>query len=241
MSDPAGTGVPSRVHADRDVDGRVDRGAPPQHREPTWPAAGAVLTAIVLRLALPEGIVSGPRWLIPALEALLLIPLFIAVPHRSPDDERWVRPAGMALAGVVTIANAVALAGLVSQLLEHPEPGALPGGQVLVSAVVIWVTNIIIFALWYWELDGDGPGPRRGADPPLPEFLFPQLDNPRIAPPGWRPQFLDYLYLSITNTTAFSPTDTMPLTASAKALMSLQAFASMLLIGLVVARAINIL
>jgi hypothetical protein len=225
-------------------------GAPPSaapgggehpRKEPTWPAASAVAVAIALHLALPAQLTVRPDWLIPALEALLLLSLFIAVPHRSPDDARWVRPAGMTLIGIVTLTNILALQGLVAQLLQGPAPGALPGAKLLVSAVLIWLTNIVIFALWYWELDGDGPGARYGPDPPLPEFLFPQLDNPSIAPHGWRPQFADYLYVSITNTTAFSPTDTMPLTVVAKALMSLQAFSSMLIIGLVVARAVNVL
>jgi hypothetical protein len=220
---------------------RYERGPAHPQKEPTWPAALAVLAAIVLHLALPGSLTFGAGWLIPALEALLLVPLVIVVPHRGPGEGRWVRPAGLSLTGVVTLANALALEGLVTRLIGLPKPGVLTGQQLLVSALVIWLTNIIIFALWYWELDGQGPGARHGPNPPLPEFLFPQIDNKSVAPPGWRPRFADYLYVSITNTTAFSPTDTMPLTVTTKALMALQGFASMMIIGLVVARAVNVL
>jgi hypothetical protein len=228
MTDPAG--------------GRPDAGVavPQRRKEPTWPPAVAVLVALLLHLVLPGQLTLGPDWVIPALQALLLVPLWIAVPHRGPEDAGWVRPAGMTLIGLVTLANVLALQGLITGLLGVERDG-LPPKQLLASAVVIWLTNIIIFALWYWELDGGGPGARHSKDPPLPEFLFPQIDNPSIASPGWRPRFADYLYVSITNTTAFSPTDTMPLTIVAKSLMSLQAFTSMLIIGLVVARAVNVL
>ena len=221
---------------------RPEAGAavPRKSREPTWPPAVAVLVALVLHLALPAQLTIGPDWVIPALQALLLLLLLIAVRHRGPEEADWVRRASMALTGLVTLANVLALQGLIAGLLGVTRDG-LPPKQLLASAVVIWLTNIIVLALWYWELDGGGPGARHSKDPPLPEFLFPQIDNPSIAPPGWRPTFADYLYVSITNTTAFSPTDTMPLTIVAKSLMSLQAFASMLIIGLVVARAVNVL
>jgi hypothetical protein len=200
------------------------------------------VAAICLHVILPGQLTLGPNWLLPALEALVLVPLLIAVPHRHPDERAWIRPAAMTLNGIVTLANVLALQRLVVRLLDGPgATGGPPGRELLGSGVVIWFTNVLIFALWYWELDGGGPGARRSVERPLPEFLFPQIDNPRIAPPGWAPRFVDYLYVSITNTTAFSPTDTMPLTVTAKGLMALQAFTSMLILGLVVARAVNVL
>jgi hypothetical protein len=210
-------------------------------KEPSWPAASAVLVAICLHVILPGQLTLSPNWVLPALEALILVTLLVKVPRRHPDEWRWTRPAAMTLNGLVTLANAIALQRLVVHLLDGSAAGGLSGGDLLGSAVVIWFTNVLIFALWYWELDGGGPGARRGPDRPLPEFLFPQIDNPRVAPPGWAPRFVDYLYVSITNTTAFSPTDTMPLTVTAKGLMALQAFSSMLILGLVVARAVNVI
>lgn len=211
-------------------------------QEPYWPAACAVLVAMGLHLILPEPLTLGPAWLVPALEALVLVPLAVAVPHRHPDERRWARPAALSLNGLVSLANAMALQRLVVRLLAAPGTGdGTTGRELLLSALVIWFTNVLIFALWYWELDGGGPGARRGEARPLPEFLFPQLDNPSIAPPGWTPRFVDYLYVSVTNVTAFSPTDTMPLTHTAKVLMALQALVSMLIVGLVVARAVNVL
>jgi hypothetical protein len=109
------------------------------------------------------------------------------------------------------------------------------------SAIEIYLTNVIIFGLWYWELDGGGPAARLEARSPYRDFLFPQMNAPKTAPPGWRPTFLDYLYVSLTNATAFSPTDTLPLTRKVKALMGVQCLASLLIVALVAGRAVNIL
>jgi uncharacterized membrane protein len=106
---------------------------------------------------------------------------------------------------------------------------------------LIWLTNVLIFSLWYWQIDRGGPGRRAAAHDGPPDFLFPQMNDDRIQPPGWRPAFIDYLYTSLTNAIAFSPTDTMPLTAIVKSLMGLQSIVSLITIGLVVARAVNIL
>jgi hypothetical protein len=106
---------------------------------------------------------------------------------------------------------------------------------------LIWLANVLIFGLWYWEVDRGGPGRRASGDDALPDLQFPQMTDPRFAPAGCRPQFVDYLYVSFTNATAFSPTDTMPLTAIANGMMALQSLVSLLRIGLVVSRAVNIL
>jgi len=113
-------------------------------------------------------------------------------------------------------------------------------GPLLLDALNVWATNVIVFALWYWQLDSGGPQARRAATGP-PDFLFPQIATPEFAPPNWQPQFLDYLYLSFTNSTAFSPTDTMPLSRWAKMLMLVQSAVSLTLGLMVVARAVNIL
>ena len=109
------------------------------------------------------------------------------------------------------------------------------------TAIQIWLTNVIVFGLWYWELDRGGPGARCRENHREPDFLFPQMSTPAAAPPSWAPRFLDYLYVAFTNATAFSPTDTLPLTAWAKVLMAIQSLASLLTVALVAARAVNIL
>ena len=106
---------------------------------------------------------------------------------------------------------------------------------------MLWATNVLLFAVWYWEMDRGGPVARYLDRDVFPDFQFPQMENPKLAPPGWRPGFLDYLYTSLTNATAFSPTDTMPLTQTAKVVMGVQGVAALLTVGLVVARAVNIL
>jgi uncharacterized membrane protein len=143
----------------------------------------------------------------------------------------------LALIALTTVANVVSLAELIHALLY----GTKAGGRSLVYASVpIWLTNVIVFGLWYWELDRGGPSARQRTKHRRPDFLFPQMSTPGSAP-GWTPNFLDYLYTSFTNATAFSPTDTMPLTAWAKLLMMLQSLASLVTVAVVVSRAVNIL
>jgi uncharacterized membrane protein len=123
-------------------------------------------------------------------------------------------------------------------LLQH---NASNGRQLISSGALVWLTNVIIFGLWYWEIDRGGPGVRAAGHDEPPDFLYPQMTDDTVEPLDWRPQFVDYLYVSLTNATAFSPTDTMPLTPRAKAMMGLQSLVSLVTIGLVVARAVNIL
>lgn len=143
----------------------------------------------------------------------------------------------MALIALITVANVVSLTELIHALLYR----SVGGGRFLVYASVpIWLTNVIVFGLWYWELDRGGPAARQQSHHRQPDFLFPQMSTPGSAP-GWVPDFLDYLYTSFTNATAFSPTDTMPLTAWAKLLMMLQSLASLVTVAVVISRAVNIL
>jgi hypothetical protein len=195
--------------------------------------------ALVLDLGLPERLTIGPRWLLPAAEGLLLAGLVIASPRR-PDLAHATarRQVAMALIGLVSAVNLYSLVRLVHFLLLGHQAG---GHALIISGVVLWSTNVLLFGLWYWLLDRGGPMRRMLVPDALPDFLFPQMSEPRVAPAGWIPGLVDYLYVSFTNASAFSPTDTMPLTPIAKVLMTIQSLASLVTVGLVVARAVNIL
>jgi hypothetical protein len=138
----------------------------------------------------------------------------------------------------VTAANITSLALLTHHLLHKVVSN---GRGLIIAGALIWLTNVLIFGLWYWETDRGGPGLRAAGRDGPPDLLFPQMTDDRIGPAHWRPLLIDYLYVSLTNATAFSPTDTMPLTALAKSVMGVQALVSLVTIGLVVSRAVNIL
>ena len=211
---------------------------PPPEPEPFWPAQLAVLGAIALQLLLPERLSAGPRWLLPALEAMLLIGLSLATPRQLEHEHRARRRVALTITAVVSAANVYSLGALTHFLLHH---NVTKGRELITSGVLIWLTNFLIFALWYWELDRGGPGRRAAGHDGAPDFLFPQMADDRIEPLNWRPRFIDYAYVSLTNATAFSPTDTMPLTGTAKSVMGIQALVSLVTIGLIVSRAVNIL
>ncbi len=211
---------------------------PPPAAEPFWPAQATILAAIALQLALPERLTAGPRLLVPGLEAALLLGMFIATPNQLEHEHPRRRRVALGLTAFVTTANIYSLGALTHFLLHH---NVTQGRELITSGVLIWLTNFLIFALWYWEIDRGGPGRRAAGHDRAPDFLFPQMADDRIEPRNWRPRFIDYLYVSMTNATAFSPTDTMPLTATAKSIMGLQALVSLVTIGLIVSRAVNIL
>jgi uncharacterized membrane protein len=175
---------------------------------------------------------------IPVLEAALIIPLTITAPDRHPEEVALVRFASLLLIGLVNLANLTSLALLVHVVLAG---GLVTGRQLIFSGFQIWLTLVLAFALWYWELDRGGPTLRRFTDERPPDFLFPQMATPELRQPDWMPGFMDYLYVSFTNATAFSPTDTMPLTARAKALMLTEALASIITVVMVAGRAVNTL
>jgi uncharacterized membrane protein len=211
---------------------------PPGVGESPWPAQLTVLAAICLQLALPARLTVGPSWLIPALEAALLIGMFVATPRQLEHEHRRRRRVALGLTAFVSAANVYSLGALSHFLLHHE----VSNGHALIgSGVLIWLTNWLIFALWYWELDRGGPGVRAAGHDAAPDFLFPQMADDRIHPRDWRPTFVDYLYVSLTNAAAFSPTDTMPLSHRAKGVMGLQSLVSIVTIGLIVSRAVNIL
>ncbi len=211
---------------------------PPATPEPFWPAQLTVLGAIALQLLLPSRLTVGPRWLVPGMEGALLVGMFMATPRQLEHEHPRRRRAALGLTAFVTAANIYSLAALTHFLLHHDVSN---GRELITSGLLIWLTNFLIFALWYWELDRGGPGRRAAGHDAAPDFLFPQMSDDRIEPRAWRPHFIDYLYVSLTNATAFSPTDTMPLTAMAKSVMGVQAIVSLVTIGLIVSRAVNIL
>jgi uncharacterized membrane protein len=211
---------------------------PPASSEPFWPAQLTVLAAIGLQVALPKRLTAGPSWLIPALEGALLIGMFMATPRQLEHEHPGRRRAALGLTAFVSAANVFSLVELTHFLLHH---NVSNGRELIISGVLIWLTNFLIFALWYWEIDRGGPGRRAAGHDGPPDFLFPQMSDDRIEPLAWRPKFIDYLYVSLTNAAAFSPTDTMPLTPLAKSIMGVQSLVSLVTIGLIVSRAINIL
>ncbi|HEX4518794.1 MAG TPA: hypothetical protein VH063_04340 [Gaiellaceae bacterium] len=212
--------------------------------EPRWPSVLAVLVTIVLWSSLPNRIISdygssAVRFVIPVLELALLIPLAVAAPHRHVNESGRRRMAAITLTALVSLVNVAALLFLIHYLLDAGS--TVLGRQLLLAGAQIWVTNVIVFGLWYWELDGGGP-PARLRNPTAPrDFAFVQMTDPEVSRPGWRPQFSDYIYVSFTNSSAFSPTDTLPLSSAAKWLMLSQSSISLVTLLLVAARAVNIL
>jgi uncharacterized membrane protein len=221
------------VRADlRHVAERIEQG------DPLWPGQVAVAAAILLNLGLSKEILVGPRWLLPSVEAVLLAVLVVLAPRRATTHSRGRRRLALGVIGLVSLTNVVTLALLIHFLVNGGKAG---GHQLILSGALAWLTNVLLFAVWYWELDRGGPVARFREPERQPDFQFPQMENPQLAPPGWRPGFVDYLYTSLTNAMAFSPTDTMPLTPIAKTLMGIQSVAALATVGLVVARAVNIL
>jgi uncharacterized membrane protein len=211
---------------------------PPGVVESVWPAQSTVLATIVLQLSLPERLTIGPIWLLPTLEGLLVIGLLTATPRELEFEHPRRRRVALGLIALVSAANVLSLSLLTHFLLRHSN---VNGHELVVAGVVIWLTNFMIFGLWYWELDRGGPGRRAAGNDGPPDFLFPQMTDDQIEPREWRPKFIDYLYVSLTNATAFSPTDTMPLTPMAKSIMGVQSIVSLVTLGLIVSRAVNIL
>ncbi len=181
---------------------------------------------------------SSPGWLLAAIEGILLLILMIGDPGRIDRETPWLHWTSVLL---VTVLMASALAStvlLVADLLSG-SPVTTEAGPLLVAGAKVWLTNNIAFALLYWEFDGGGPVKRAQGLPEFPDLAFPQQMNPELAKPGWRPEFLDYLYVAFTTANAFSPTDTMPMVHWTKVAMASQALISFTIVGLVIARAVN--
>ncbi len=218
-----------------------------------WMARGSVVIVVVLQSLIINKLTVGPRWLAPVAELALLFPLSFATAwtqsrvRDAQTDHHWdqiaknrrrIRAAAVGLTALITLMNLGSLLQLVSALIGG-KAGA-NGQTLLLDAVNIWVTNMIAFALWFWTIDRGGPAAGAQVEKETSDFLFPQMTNAAAAP-HWTPGFIDYLFLSFTNATAFSPTDTMPLSGRAKLLMMVESSISLLTIALVAARAVNIL
>ena len=207
--------------------------------EPRWPASLALVAAATLNFVLPGKFTLGPPWLVPILEMAILIPLYISSPVRRADESRWQSIFANILIGIANIANIASLVLLVKQIVFNAK--VTTGPELLYSSLAIWLTNILVFSLWFWELDRGGPDDRLRDDHGAPDFLFPQMVTPGCAHPQWSPKFVDYLYLGFTNATAFSPTDVMPLSRWAKMMMLAEAVVSLATITIVASRAVNII
>jgi uncharacterized membrane protein len=207
--------------------------------EPRWSASVALVAAVILQTLLPDRLNLSSRFLLPAVEVVLLVVLIVVNPGRIDRLERRLRLISLTLIAVASVANAYSVVALVAGLIRGTE-GSTPG-PLLATGSAIYVTNILIFALWYWEIDRGGPAARAHGLDPYPDFMFPQMATAGMASPEWEPAFFDYLFVSSTNSTAFSPTDTMPLTRGAKLAMLLQAAISLVTVALVIARSVNIL
>lgn len=208
--------------------------------EARWQVALCTAVAIALQVAVPDRLVLlSPSWALPALQGAMLVALVVANPHRINRQSRALRFSGLTLAALISFANAWSLERLAVGLVDDRQHWA--AGPLLITGGAIWLTNVIVFSLWYWDFDRGGPVARALALNPYPDFQFPQMVSPDMAPPHWEPQFADYLYLAFTNASAFSPTDVMPLSRWAKLAMTIQSAISIVTVALVVARAVNIL
>lgn len=209
----------------------------PEH-EHRAPVAVAVLVNLALSLFLPDEVLFFPSWVVPLLGVLLLTPLIVVNPRRLTRETTWSRWVSTALAVLLILANQVTVVRTVMELLG----GHANGGAVLLTALQVWVSSIIAFGLVYWELDRGGPVARRRPglwDTAEADFQFPQETDPKYS--AWRPGYLDYLYVALTNMMAFSPTDTMPMTTRVKMIMAYQSVGGFILLALVISRAVNII
>jgi hypothetical protein len=207
--------------------------------EPRWPMALAVVSVTVITLLLPgEFRISSGIRVLPLLEVVLLGVLMIGDPGKIDVRSKRLRRCSIGLVGILVTSALVQTIVLIVQLVENHD-FASPGKLLEIGALV-WVANNIAFALLFWEMDSGGAAARAHRLRPHPDVAFPQQLNPELAPDNWRPRFIDYLYLGFTNATALSPTDAMPLTPRMKIAMFVQSMVSLALIGLVIARAINL-
>jgi uncharacterized membrane protein len=208
----------------------------PEHR---WAVFVSIFVALALYFFIPQKYQPIPHWIVPAIGALILVPQFILNPVHFVRERAWSRWLSVALAAILVIVNQITIV-LVVQELVH---GSAKGPSILLTAAMVWITNVIAFAFVYWELDLGGPFARRlhgTRETMVMDFRFPQHDGA----PGnknWEPAFFDYAYFSLSNMMAFSPTDVMPMTTRAKSLMGYQALTGFVLLALVISRAINIL
>lgn len=222
----------------------VDHGGSQHERRPesyTWPLVAMVI-AILPQVLVPARDRVGPVALIPLIETAGFLVMLIIAAKPGPVPRRF-RPTILFLFSLLIAANAVAAARLVVLVLDGGKVDgvALTANRLLIAGSIVLLANVITFGLLYWLLDSGGPAGRAGDTVPYPDFQFPQTVTAGLAAPGWQPRFPDHLYVAFTSAVAFSPTDTMPLTTRAKALMALQSLISLAVIVVVLSRVINIL
>ena len=217
-------------------EGKVDPGP----GESRWPVLGAMAVASSLPFLLPDKFVPGPAWLLPLVEFGFLVAVAATDPGRIDRRSRPVRQIRRAFVLLLVLGAAWATVVLTVDIVQGG-PETQSATVLLRSGGLVWVDTIFAFAFLYWELDGGGPGERSHSTLPYPDLAFPEQLSPHVRRPGWRPVFFDYLYLALTNALAFSPTDVMPLAHWAKLAMGIQSITSLLILGLVIARAVNIL
>ena len=208
-------------------------------KDPIWHVQITILFALLLQLVLPDKFVAGPRYVLPLLEGLLCLSLYLTSRKISMDNAIFRKFNSVTIIVLIAFANLYALQRLAHELLVGSKVS--DGHGLILAAMNIFLTNIIVFSLLYWEIDAGGPIKRLTASLRERDFSFPQMQNPELAPIDWTPNYVDYLYVSATNATAFSPTDTMPLTRLVKLLMLAQSLISLTAIALVASRAVNIL
>jgi uncharacterized membrane protein len=193
-------------------------------------------------VAVPDKLVLvSPSWILPAAQGALLLVLVTANPRRINRESMAMRSLSLVLGALLTLAHVWSVARLAVEITQGTM--GQNAGQLLITGAVIWLTNVFVFGLWYWEFDRGGPVARAlNIGNRYPDFQFPQMVSPaEVVPPDWEPAYLDYLYLAFTNASAFSPTDVMPMSRWAKVAMTVQALISIVTVALVVARAVNIL
>ena len=210
--------------------------------EPRWPIALAIslyiVLTVVLRLVQPHRESFGPHWLAPSIEVTLLLALIAANPAHLVGQAKWLRPLAITLIGSAAVVAMMSSVVLIVDLVRGSKVTE-SASSLLASGALIWLGNALVFGLLYWELDSGGPLARHRQERRYVDFAFTQQLNPELAPPGWRPRYVDYFVLGFTTSTAFSPTDVMPMAAWAKLSMALQSLISLTVIGLVIARAVN--
>jgi len=206
-----------------------------------WPVATAIIIVALLHVALPARYRVQPAWLLPTVLLGLLIVLIVGDPGRIDRQKAWLRIVTGAVIAVITVANLLAAVRLVVEILTNNKLFADHPGGLLAAGAVIWVTNVIAFALWYWDLDRGGAAARAHHPFDNPAFVFPEMQHTDYVPAGWVPKFTDYLSLAFWTATAISPTDISAIRPWAKLLMMLEAGCSITLAALVIARAINVL
>ncbi|MCK0175152.1 hypothetical protein [Mycolicibacterium sp. F2034L] len=207
--------------------------------ESRLPVLAALLVGIALQTVIADDYTLIPRWPLITLELLLIAVLVGLNPVRFDRSTLLGRYAGRVLLAAITLDNVICAVDLGKHILAGDVSN--DAAMLLTTGASIIITNVVVFGIWYWELDRGGPFARLAGDQPYPDFLFPQMDNPQIAPPDWRPTFVDYLYISVTNVLSFSPADTAPLARWAKILMTVQSSIALSTAGLVIARAVNVL